>query len=605
MKGRDTTLVGIANMLGRITGMVAEVVMSAMFGAGRVADAFYAASRASQMLRELLVEGSLQNVLVPGFSRAVEEDGLAGAWRLANAFLGVLLLVLGATILFFIVGAPWLIQLFASGYESDAEKFALAVSLTRWLSPFLAGLSLAGFIGGMLNVRGRFFGPALAQNVLNLLVIAGCLAGPTFERATGLPAIVAVALATSLAGFVQCALTLPALLREGFRFRPTLKGHPALWGLLATFGPALIGISTVQANLVIETSWASAFGDGPVSFLSKSFRLVQIPLAVFAGSVATTALPAVAAHFARGEDKELGDTLARALRLNSFLVLPSAVAFGVLAEPLVRLLFERGAFTPADTAGTAAMLQMYAFAVLGICVHRIAVPLYYALGDPKRPMWLSIGAVAAKVPVIYLLINGLGLGVAALPLSHAITVTGECVFLLGGLRRWVAGRGLLVAHLKITLAATGMGALAWGLAPHLNVLLVCVVCGFAYLGAARVLGIDEVMSIGRMKAPGLPPSIDPGTRDALTLLAAGGVYADGLRLSCPRGAWRMEAKGGEMTLVSDGTGPGGDLSGVVAILRPGRPPTLKGVVIGARAWHANGDEVVEGDEAGPHIPVQG
>lgn len=604
MRTKDTTLVGIANLIGRVTGMVAEIVMSAVFGASKVTDAYYAAFRVPQILRELLAEGTLQNAFVPAFSEASEREGLQGAWRLANAFLGVLMVVLGAVTLLFFFGAPFFVTLVASGFADDPEKHDLTVQLTRWMSPFLAGLSVAGFIAAMLNVRGRFFGPALAQNVFNLLIIAGCLAGPAFERATGIPSIFALALATTLSGFVQVGVTLPALLREGYRPLPNLGGHPALRKMLAFLGPAIIGIATVQVNFLIESNWASAYGDGPVTWLMKSFRLVQIPLAVFAGSVATTALAALSLHVARREQKELGDTLARALRLNSFLVLPTAVALGVLAEPLVRLLFERGAFDAQATAGTALMLEMYAWAVFGICFHRLAVPVYYALGDAKTPMWNSIAAMLLKVPVVLLLTRGFGMGVEALPFSHAILATAQSVQLMAGLRGHVAGRGLLGAHLRMGVASVLLGAVAWLLRDQVHVVLTCLLAGVVYLGAARLLGVEDLSGMGRMKRPALPPSVDDTTRAALATLARGGYAIQGDRVTHAAGAWRVEASGDDLVLVADGEPAAGPLSApVVAILRPGRPPTLKGLVLGERAWHVEGGTLKAGDCPGPHVPV--
>ena len=489
MKG--TLSVAIANLLARVTGVAREIVLSAMFGVGLATDAYFAALRVPQLLRELLAEGSLQNAFVPSFSEATEKEGPDGAWRLANAFLGILLLALGATTLIFLLGAPLWVRVVANGFTG--EKLALATSMTRWLSPMLAGLSLAGFAGAMLNVRGRFFLPALATNALNLLVIAGCLLAERFSAWTGLAPIVAVALATTLSGFVQLAVTLPALFREGFRFRPTFGGHPGLAKMLAFLGPALIGISTVQFNLLVESQWASHYGDGPLSWLVLSFRLVQLPLAVVSGSVAVAALTALSLHSARGETDALGEGLTRALRLNATLVIPSAVALGVLAEPLTRLFFERGAFTPADTAGTAAMLRMYAFAVYGICFHRVALPIYYALGDPRTPMRLSIGAMLAKVPVVLLLTQVLGLGVEALPLSHAITVSGECVLLAHGFRAHVRGRGLWLAHAKIAVAACVLAGLAFVLRERLHVIWVCAISGGAYLGVAAGLGVRDFL----------------------------------------------------------------------------------------------------------------
>jgi putative peptidoglycan lipid II flippase len=601
---RGAAGVAAANLLARVTGLVREIVVSAVFGATATTDALNAALRVPQLLRELLAEGSLQNAYVPAFSDAAEKEGDAGAWRLANAFLGVLLLVLGVATLVFFLGAPLWVRLVADGFTDDPAKFALTVTLTRWLSPFLAGLSVAGFLAAMLNVKGRFFWPALASNVLNLLVIGGALLSGWFERVTGQPAIVAVALATSLSGFVQVAVTAPPLLKLGWRPRPTLGGHPGLGRMLRYLGPALIGISTVQFNLLVETQWASTYGDGALTWLTLAFRLVQLPLAVVSGSVATAALAALSQHAARGENDALGAALTQALRTNAFWVIPSAVGLGVLAEPLCQLFFERGAFTTSDTAGTAAMLQMYAFAVYGICFHRVAVPVYYALGDPRTPMRLSILAMLAKIPVILLLTRGFGLGPEALPLSHAVTVTAEGALLYWGFADKVRGRGLLRAHAKMLVAAGALGGVAFTLR-DLPVLLTCAAAGATYLAVARALGVWEVL--GRPR--GLPPFLDPDTRTALETLSKAPLTVVGQHLLGPAGAWRMVADAGVLRLVPDADPPFDPAEHPTAptklalIVRTSRPPSLRGLQAGERVFHAVDGVVREGPCEGPRIPV--
>ena len=598
--------VAIANMFGRVTGMAREMVVSAVFGAGAVTDALNAAIRVPQLLRELLAEGSLQNAYVPAFADAAERNGEADAWRLANAFLGVLLLVLGGATLVFFLGAPLWVRVVANGFADDPAKLALTVTLTRWLSPFLAGLSVAGFLAAMLNVKGRFFWPALAGNALNLLVIAGALLSEPFGRVTGLPPIVAVALATTLSGFVQVAVTLPPLMKLGWRPRPTLGGHPGLGKMLRYLGPALIGISTVQFNLLVETQWASTYGDGVLTWLTLAFRLVQLPLAVISGSVATAALAALSQHAARDEHDALGAALAKALRTNAFWVIPSAVGLGVLAEPLSRLFFERGAFTAADTAGTAAMLQMYAFAVFGICFHRVAVPVYYALGDPRTPMRLSLYAMAAKIPVILLLTRGFGMGPEALPLSHAITVTGEGALLYWGFADRVRGRGILAAHGKMLVAAAVLGGVAYALR-DLPVVATCAIAGVTYLVVARGLGVWE--GLGRPK--GLPPFLDAPTREGLTALARGPVVVIGDVLAGESGSWRMVARDGTLTLVPEPAADPAEATpaeraaraDLAIIVRVGPKPSMKGLAVGDRTFAARGDTIVEAACDGPRIPV--
>jgi hypothetical protein len=220
-------------------------------------------------------------------------------------------------------------------------------------------------------------------------------------------------------------------------------------------------------------------------------------------------------------------------------------------------------------------------------------------------MRLSIGAMAAKIPVILALTRGLGMGVEALPLSHAITVTGECVFLTWFLRDRVRGRGLVGAHVRIAVASAALGITAYTLAPRLPVVLVCAIAGATYLATAYALGLRDLGIRALRRDPGLPPSVDTATKEALEALAGGSVRVDGERLSCPRGSWRIVAKEGVLSLVADGGAEGGPLSGeVFAVLRPGAPPTLRGIRIGERSWYAEGDRIVEGECAGPSIPVR-
>ncbi len=484
--------IGVANLLGRLTGLARDVIFAAIFGAGAVSDAYNAALRVPMLLRELVAEGSLQNVVVPAFADTAEREGVDAAWTLANAVLGVLLLFLGVCTLVFWVGAEWWVRLVADSFAADSQKLALATTLTRWLSPFLASLSLAAYFGGLLNARGRFFVPAMAQNVLSLGVIAACLAGGS---------IVTVAAATTLSGFVQVGLCLPPLWSAGFRFRPTFRGHPALGRMLRYFATAIVGVATVQASILIESQWASSYGDGVLTWLLGSFRLVQLPLALVAGSLVTALLPAVSALSSRGDDEGAGRLLDRTLRTHALLVLPAAVGLLLLAEPIVAFIYERGAFDAADTQGTADMLRMYALATYGICLHRVLVPVCYALGRPRLPMWLSIIAVATKVPIILFLTRGVGMDATALPLSHAITVSGEAVGLFWGLRQALRGRGLLGYHGRLLVALVPMGALALWLAPRVHLLVVVVACVAVYGAVAWALGA--------IVTPPTPPLIPP------------------------------------------------------------------------------------------------
>ena len=454
---------GAAQLLGRLSGLVRDAVFTGFFGAGMAADAFFAASRVVNLLRELLAEGTLANISVPMLAEAEAKDGLAGMWALANALLGALLVALGLVTALFLVGAEPFIYLIASGFSETPEKVELAAWLVRLLSPFLALLSLASLLSGLSNVRGRFFTPALAPAALNAFVIAACLLGDRWEAATGTPAIGAVAVGTTLSGLVTIAMLLPGLRRDGFRLRPHLRGHPSLPRVARFVGAALVGIVTVQFSLLVETQLASRLGDGPVSWMMLSFRLVQVPLGVVSSSVAVASLASLSVTLAVGDREGARRGLSQALSLTSFLVLPAAVGLYLLSEPLVVLCFERGAFTHADTLATAAMLRMYALAALGICLHRVLLPVYFALQDPYLPMRLSLAVMVVKVPIALGLM--MAFGVAGLPLSHAVTVSAEVAAMVLALRSRIGAMvpGFWGEQARIVLAAAGMGVGVWAL----------------------------------------------------------------------------------------------------------------------------------------------
>jgi putative peptidoglycan lipid II flippase len=539
--GRSAMAAGAANFIGRISGLIREMVFARVFGAGAVADAFNVAYRVPNLLRELLAEGSLANVFVPIFAEEAEghdpREGLRRAWALANAFLGLLLLVLGGVTLLFIVGSELFVYLLASGFSKDPEKAALAADLTEWMAPFLAGLSVASLFGGMLNVRGKFFLPALAPSFLNFFVIAACLLGEPWEAATGLPHIHAIALAATLSGFATATVQYPALRAMGFRFRPNLRGHPEIRRILKFMGASLIGIGVVQFNLLVETQLASTYqeADGPVSWLIYGFRLVQLPQTIVAGSVAVAALAALSLQLGRGEKDQARITLGRSLELNSLLIFPSAVGLYLLADPLIRLFFEGNQFTAADTAATAGILRSYAVAAIGICTYRVLLPVFFALKDPYLPMRLSLVVVVIKLPLAWGMMYPLGLGLDGLPLSHAVTASFEVLVMMWVLGRRMEGwaRGFWSQQLRIALATTGMGLAVYGLTPlittewallceqlgwggmsDLGVLWICAVGAGIYGVLAIGLGVRETRTIVRKilrRGPPPPPGgLPPG-----------------------------------------------------------------------------------------------
>ena len=618
--GRNAAIIAVASALVRLSGLLREVIFANFFGAGMSTDAYNAAFRAAQFFRELLAEGSLANVYVPVFADTEQKDGLPAAWRLANAFLGVLLLALGViTVGTFVFAEGWVYAV-AWGFADDPEKFALTATLTRVMAPFLATVSLASLFMGMLNVRGRFFLPAIAPATFNVAVIAACFLKGPWEAATGTDGILLVGIASVVGGAGQFLVQIPALIKEGWRIRPSLKGHPALKRLFLFMIPAFIGIMTVQFNLLVESQLASKFGDGPVSYLNYAFRLVQLPNSIVAGAVGTAALAGLSTLAAAGRRDKLSGALSEALTLNSFLILPASVGLFLLADPIIELLYQRGEFSPEAARATAAVLRMYAIATWGIGMHRVLLPCYYAIGHPWYAMGVAIATMAAKLPVALLLVYTLGMGFIGLPLSHGVLVTAEVVILwwgLGSRAGKLPGR-LYSDHARMAVAATVMGALLWVMLPWAHGLMLVPVVGGAgvvYFAAAHLLGLEAPTKVAHRLLPGgqpkgLPPSVDPDSREALPLLlgsAQGSIeLRDGvLHIETDAGRFEIRAERGVLAVrrIGDGQGSGEPLP-VQAVMRVGQgPPALHGLILGDTAYRGKADAVVEGLPPGPVLPV--
>lgn len=618
---------GAATLLTRVSGLARQVVFATVFGASMESDAFLVAQRVPNMFRDLFAEGSMSNAFVPNFSKTAEQEGLKSAWLLANSLLGFTLLALGVVTLAMVVFAEGFVHLLATGFSDVDGKIELTAYLVRIMAPFLAAVSMASLFGGMLNVRGRFFLPALAPAMFNLFVIAGCLAPEQAHELLGIDPIVLVSGAATLGGAAMFAIQVPSLRAQGFRFRPTVRIHPALGRLVRFLGPALIGVATIQIGILIDLQFAAQFGDGPVSYLDYAFRLVQLPMNLFAGAVAVAGLAVLSAQVARGERAEARTTLSDSLSLTAFLVAPSAVGLWVFADPIVSLFYEHGAFTATDAMQTTLVLQCYALGAFAFCIHRVVVPSYYAFGDPWTPMLLSIGTLVLKIPLILWWTDESLFGFLGIPLSHAAVASAEvlAMFVLLGRLAGGYGRRFWLDALRIAIASGLMGGCGWlalrqveGLAAELGVM---VAVSLLYLVIGGLLGLSQVREmVARLPLPGggprgLPPHLDPETRTALRRHADRALgeirqVKGGVEVDTDAGTLLLSAE--ESVLIArhrPGSPPVDDeraarLAGVLNTT--GRPPPLYALELQLeppRVFRAVDDRVVEREAPGPRLPV--
>src|SRR6185312_864994 len=357
---RSAAIVAIAVMASRLVGLVREMVFSAMFGAGMVLDAYYAAFQIPNLLRDLFSEGALSTAFTALFTRTWDREGDAPAWQLANLTLSAMIFLGGLVVVGGIFIAPLVVEVTSFGFHNVPGKFELAVSLTRVLFPFILFVSLGAAVMGMLNARFIFGIPASASTVFNIVSVVGgvglAFAFDAHARATwphpvfGIASMYGVCVGVLLGGLAQLGMQLPSLFKLGFKFRWKLDlGDPRLKELWSLMWPSVIAGSLTMVNVMVNAAFASEINGGR-SWLNFAFRLMLLPIGLFGVSLATVTLPAVARSFARDQLGPFGRTVRSSLRLTLFLSLPSAVGLAVLARPIVALIFQHGHFTAHDTA---------------------------------------------------------------------------------------------------------------------------------------------------------------------------------------------------------------------------------------------------------------
>ena len=510
---RSAGVVGAATLTSRLLGLVRDQVLAYLFGAGNAMDAFNVATRIPNLLRDLFAEGAMSAAFVPAFMRRLTHEGRAEAWRLGNQLLNALVVVTGAFVLAGMLFAEPLVRLLAGSYADVPGKLELTVFLTRLLLPFLTLVAVAAALMGMLNSLNRFFTPALSPAMYNVgIILSGALLVPLMPG-LGLDPIVAIAVGALLGGMGQVALQVPALLREGFRYRATLDpSDPGLRHILRLMGPGTLAGAAVQINLLVNMVLATGQGTGAVSWLGYAFRVMYLPIALFGVSIASATLPVVSRHAAREDIDGIRDAVSRALRLMLAVNVPATVGLIALGVPVVQLIFERGSFTPEDTAATAAALLFYAPGLAGYSAVRIAVPCFYALGSSVTPTAISMAAVTLNIVLNLLLVERMGY--RGLALGTSIAALANAVILLAVLRRRLHGLDLhrvLTVFAKITVASAAMGAAAcmthgrlleaWPgaeLVTRLGRVSTSIALGVAVLAAAALLlRIRELEQVGR------------------------------------------------------------------------------------------------------------
>ena len=479
--------VGSITLLSRVLGLIRDIVIARLLGAGAGADAFFVAFRIPNFLRRLFAEGAFSQAFIPVLSEVKTQRDLAAVRDLIAHTAGVLGAVLLVVTIAGIVLAPFVIGVFAPGFHSgDGTKLALATDMLRITFPYLLFISLAALAGGVLNTYERFGVPAFTPVLLNLAMIgAAILLAPHLET----PAT-ALAWGVVLGGLAQLAFQLPFLARMKLLVWPRLRrSHSGVSRVLRLMLPAVFGASVSQINLLVNTLLASFLVTGSVSWLYFSDRLLEFPLGVFGVALGTVILPRLSSLHASADRVSFQTTLDWALRIGVLIAVPAAVALLVLAGPLLTTLFQYGAFRPLDVRMASLSLQAYSFGLLGFVLIKILAPAFFAQQDTRTPVKAGVIAVVANIIFCLALVSAFKHAGLALAISLAGLVNA------GILYRELRQRGIytplggwITFLIQVVSAAALMGAgLVWASGPLASWFDYSLMMRVAHL-AALVLG---------------------------------------------------------------------------------------------------------------------
>lgn len=391
---RAIATVGGFTMVSRVTGFLRDMLIAGVLGAGPVADAFFVAFKLPNFFRRLTAEGAFSVAFVPLFAGTLEGDGREAAKRFAEETLAFMCAVLAALTLAIEIAMPWLMHVLAPGFLATPERFDLAVELTRITFPYLPMISLVALYGGMLNSLERFAAVAAAPILLNLILVAAVLGFADRFETPGH----ALAWGVAAAGLAQLAWLAASAARAGFHLRLRLpRLTPGVKRLFALMLPAILGAGVMQVNLLIDMILASTLPLGSISFLYYADRINQLPLGVIGVAIGTALLPMLSRQIRAGERAAALATQNRALEFGVLMTAPAAVGVAVLAEPIIRVLFERGAFTAADSASTAHALIAFASGLPAFVLVKVFQPGFYARQDTRTPVKVAAVAVGLNL----------------------------------------------------------------------------------------------------------------------------------------------------------------------------------------------------------------
>ncbi len=501
---RAAGILGSATMLSRIMGMVRDMVVSRLFGAGLATDAFFAAFQIPNMLRRFFAEGALTSAFVPTFSATLTKRGDDKARELANTCFTLLTIIMALVTLAGIILSPLIVSLMFPGFKAEPGKFELAVLLNRLMFPYIFFISLVALCMGILNTLRHFFTPAISTVFLNISMIVAALCLRGFFEAP----ITALAVGVLIGGCIQLALQLPVLWKKGFPLKPNFNfSSPEVRSIALLMLPSVFGVGVYYLNIMVSAILASLLPQGSVSYLYYAQRLFEFPQGIFTVSVAQAVLPSMSRQAAAGDVAALKETISFGVRLTLFITIPAMAGLMVCSTPIFSLIFMGGAFDYQTAVNSASALLYYSVGLSFVALTRVLAPVFYALKDTRTPVITALITFVINLGLSLVLMGPLKHGGLAL----ATTLSAFCnmLMLLWLLRRKIGsfgGSGIMLTAFKSTAASMPMAAVVWYLCSFIDwsqaghkilkgsVLGGSILCGGAiYMLAVKLLRSEEAL----------------------------------------------------------------------------------------------------------------
>ena len=509
---KSASLVSLLTLASRVAGLVRELLMASAFGASALTDAFNVAFRIPNLLRRLFAEGAFSQAFVPVLAGTRASEGDSATKMLVDQIATVLAWALTLTCVLGVVGAPLVVWAMASGLKQNPGGFESAVVMTRWMFPYIAFMSAVALSAGILNTWKRFAVPAATPVLLNMCMISAIYWGAPWFKSMGIQPIYALAGGVMLGGALHLAVQLPALLKVGMLPRVGWRwsslrsawSYPGTRRVLSLMAPAVLGVSVAQISLLINTQIASHLKTGSVSWLTYADRLMEFPTAMLGVALGVVLLPQLSGARGAGDGQRYSNLLDWGLRLVVLLAVPCAVALFAFAEPLVAVLYHRGAFSDVDALQTTLALKGYGVGLLGLVAIKVLAPGFYARQDTKTPVKIAVAVLVLTQVLNVILVPYMAH--AALTLSISIGALVNATWLLVGLLRrgaYTPTPGWGRFALQVALASGVMAAgLLWATAHfdwlamkhqalmRLGLLAVCIgVAALVYFACLAATGV--------------------------------------------------------------------------------------------------------------------